>query len=262
MIGSFLNFLEEILTHNFLGIEGGLKLFFICTLEMVVGPVCKHSSLLAHYICCWGPFWKHGTYTLKLLLGDSLKARDLHHSYCWRPYWNQGSYTLQLLLGALLKAWYLHIIIAIGGLFQSKEFYITITVGGPFESRVHTHYSFFWGPFQWSLKAEYLHISVAVEGPLKADYLRIAVAVGAPLKAKYLHITVSVGDPLKGTFESRVLTYDLLCSTLYEWVISFSPKIRKLYARNTSRGGPKKGGARKMPRSPPLKHTTELKFGS
>jgi len=48
--------------------------------------------------------------------------------------------------------------------------------------------------------------------PLKAHYLQIAVAVGATLKAKYLYITVSLG----GHFESRVLTYDLLCSTLYE----------------------------------------------
>jgi len=29
--------LEEILNHNFLGVDVGLKLFFICTLEMVVG---------------------------------------------------------------------------------------------------------------------------------------------------------------------------------------------------------------------------------
>jgi len=40
--------LEEILTHKFLGIEVGLKLFFICTLEMVVRPFWKHNSLLAH----------------------------------------------------------------------------------------------------------------------------------------------------------------------------------------------------------------------
>jgi len=49
-------------------------------------------------------------------------------------------------------------------------------------------------------------------GPLKANYFQIAVAVGAPLKAKYLHVTVSAGGP----FESRVDTYDLLCSTLSE----------------------------------------------
>jgi len=40
----------------------------------------------------------------------------------------------------------------------------------------------------------------------------VATLVGALLKAKYLHITFS----LRGPFESRVLTYDLLCSTLYE----------------------------------------------
>jgi len=38
LIESFQNFLEEMLSHNFLGIEVGLKLFFICTLDMVVGP--------------------------------------------------------------------------------------------------------------------------------------------------------------------------------------------------------------------------------
>jgi len=41
---------------------------------------------------------------------------------------------------------------------------------------------------------------------------KLQLLLGAPLNAKYLHITVSVG----GAFESGVLTYDLLCSTLYE----------------------------------------------
>ena len=96
--------------------------------------------------------------------------------------------------------------------------------------------------FQWLLGA-----------PLKAEYLQIAVAVGGPFKAKYLHSTVSVG----GSFESRVLTYDLLCSTLYVWIISSSSKLRKIYVRNTSRGGPQKGGARgkclaRLPLNTPL----------
>jgi len=47
---------------------------------------------------------------------------------------------------------------------------------------------------------------------LKAEYLHILVAFGALLKAEYLHIAVSEG----GFFGSRVLGYDLLCSTSYE----------------------------------------------
>ena len=52
------NFLEETLTNNFLGIEVGLKLFFICLLEMVVGPL-----------------WLYSTNTLQLLLGGPFKGR-------------------------------------------------------------------------------------------------------------------------------------------------------------------------------------------
>jgi len=72
------------------------------------------------------------------------------------------------------------------------------------------------------------------------------------LKAKYLHITISVGGP----FDSKILAYDLLCSTLCELIIRLSPKIRKIYAHNTSRGAPERGGPKQVPRSPPLKHTT------
>jgi len=71
LIGAFQNVLEEILSHNFLRIEVGLKLFFIWSLEMVVGSfeskVLKHwnccwgpveSKVLKHWNCCWGPLWK------------------------------------------------------------------------------------------------------------------------------------------------------------------------------------------------------------
>jgi len=71
---------------------------------------------------------------------------------------------------------------------------------------------------------------------LKAEYLQIGVDVGAPLKAKYLNITVSVGGALKAEYQ----TYDLLCD---EWMISISPKVRKMYAGNTSTGGPKRASA-------------------
>ena len=76
-----------------------------------------------------------------------------------------------------------------------------------FNRRVHAYFSCCWGPF----------------------------------KAKYLHITISVGAP----FERKILAYDLLCSTLREWIIRLSPKIRKIYARNTSRGPPKRGSRSK-----------------
>jgi len=74
------------LTHNFLGTEVGLKLFFICSLE-IWGPF--EGIVLTHYSCCQGSLWKEGTYTLQSLLVVPSK---------------QGTYTLKLLFGSPLKA--------------------------------------------------------------------------------------------------------------------------------------------------------------
>jgi len=55
---------------------------------------------------------------------------------------------------------------------------------------------------------------------------------------EHLHISITV----EGPFESRVVTYDLIGRILYEWVMNFSPKRRKIYDRNP-REGPQKGGS-------------------
>jgi len=160
---------------------------------------------------------------ITLAVGSPFEGKVLTHcNCCWGPLWKQGTYTVQLLLGAPLKAEFLHV-------------------------------SFFQGPLQRSFKAEYLHNSVVLGGPFEKRLPSNCSCCWRPLWKQSICTLISVGG---GAFESRVLGYDLLCSTLYEWILGFSPKIRKIYTRNTSRGAPKEGGPRQVPRSPPLKHTT------
>jgi len=52
---------------------------------------------------------------------------------------------------------------------------------------------------------------------------------GLLLIAEHLRITVAV----RGPSESNVLTYDLVQNILYEWIVSSSPKLRKLYMQST-----------------------------
>jgi len=102
----------------------------------------------------------------------------------------------------------------------------------------YLHISFFQGPLQRSFKAEYLHNFVVLGGSFESRLPSNCSCCWGPLWKQSTYRLVSVG----GVFESRVLTYDLLCSTLYEWNIVFSPNIRNIYTCNTSRGAPKKGG--------------------
>jgi len=44
-----------------------------------------------------------------------------------------------------------------------------------------------------------------------------------------MHIAVALAGP----FEDRVLNYDVVRKILYERMISFSPKMRNIYERNT-----------------------------
>jgi len=93
--------------------------------------------------------------------------------------------------------------------------------------------------------------SLMVPTPLTLTETLHIAAVGARMKVEYLRITVAVGGPFESRaithhsfcwpFENRVLTYDLFRSILYEWIISFSPKMRKVYERNTFKGTLKRG---------------------
>ena len=191
LIGSFQNFLEEILIHNFLGIEISLKRSFVCTLGMVVKPLWKYSTCtlqlllcsfesisfthynycwqpllkqgILRYSYCWGPLWKHSTYTLQLLL---------------RPLWKFATYTLKLLLGVSLKARIFTSQILLGPLWNQGTYTLQLLLGA-------------------TVKAEHLHTTVSFRGPFdevqQQSTYTFQLLLGAPLKTKYLHITISVG---------------------------------------------------------------------
>jgi len=78
--------LVEVLTHNFFVVEVGLKIFFICTLEMEVG-LCRKYSIYTLQLLLWVPVKAIGTHTLELLLVGPLKTRYLHIKIAvWDPF--------------------------------------------------------------------------------------------------------------------------------------------------------------------------------
>jgi len=106
--------LEEILTHNFLGIEVGLKLFF-AHWRWWWGPFESIVVYLNITVAVGGPLCKQATCTLKLLL---------------RPLWKD--FTSQLLLGSPLKSRYLHITVALGGPLKAENVHTTVSFWGTF----------------------------------------------------------------------------------------------------------------------------------
>jgi len=68
--------LEEILTHNILGIEVGLKHFLFAHWRWWWGPFGR--KVLAYCICCWGPSESKDCLHIKVAVVGPLKARYLH----------------------------------------------------------------------------------------------------------------------------------------------------------------------------------------
>ena len=85
--------------------------------------------------------------------------------------------------------------------------------------------------------------------------MTLQLLLGSLLKAENLHIVLAAVGP----FEGRVHNYDVHQKILNERLVSFSPNIKKIYARNNSRGVPNKGRPRQTPSSLPLKHMLALR---
>jgi len=208
------------LTHNFLGIEVGFKLF--CTLKMVVGPRWQFSTCTLKLL--FGPLSTNSTCTLKLLLVAPFRARYLHitldvgspferivltrYSYCLWPLWKQSTYTLQLLLAASLKARNFTLPLLLVASLKARNFtlhfllgqgtrylHITIAFGGTFENRVMPHYN-------------------CCCQPLGKQEFNITVAVWCPFQSKVLTPYDCCLGPL---WTQGITTLQLLLAAFWKW---------------------------------------------
>jgi len=84
--------------------------------------------------------------------GQRSHISPTHFNCFWQPLWKQGilhyscNFTLRLLLGASLKARYLHITVAVGGPFDRKEITHWNCCWAPLKARYYAHYNCCWGP--------------------------------------------------------------------------------------------------------------------
>ena len=209
---------------------------------MTVEPFESRADLLTRCSCWWGSFGSRVGYLrvtrcVRRLDGARGKKQVWHpHIRTWAL--SEANLLLVTLLGfsalpAVIRR--PHYDLASGELCTLSPFVtllrVTVATGDPFESR--------------------------------AAYFTLQLILRAPSKAWYLHITVPVGGP----FESRVSAHYSGCwgpfwrQSTYLWsaseyiiwvIISFSPKLRKNYTRNTSRVALKRCGPRQVSRSPPL----------
>jgi len=144
---------------------------------------------------------------------------------------------------------YVHIRDAGGGHLKEEYLHITMAVGVPLESRVFTHYNCNWGPFESRL------LAIAVGHPFKSRVLTHCNGCWGLFQAEYLHIAVTFGATTRkqSTYTLQLLLVApliaeylfIICSGIYyKRKISFSSKMRKIYARDTSRGPFKRRGPR------------------
>ena len=163
-------------------------------------------------------FWSVTLFTHWKRWSGTCESRVLqltHYSGGWGPLWKQSAYIMQLLFRSLWKQSRVvtHCSCYRGPLWKQSAYTLQLLLG-PYENKVFRRHSCSWGPF-WKQSTFTLQLLL---GPLCKQ---------SSLLTHYCCCC--------GSFEERVLKYDLFRKMLYEGIISFSSKMRKIYAKNTSR---------------------------